>query len=382
MSTIEEILKSKSEQIKNDLQEKGVDITNNNYTLSKEFIKLKNQFTQVSNFTKYRNDWIFEKYQISQERLKNIYGPYAMGIEYNLIQKESICTKAFYDYLEINCINNGTNSTTIDVKQYFERNKDGKNADNRNGIIRKLFLWGLDISKFNNQLDKLKLFYLLFMFENNSNQKIKAFSFLDNPTLENVDVKDDTHKTKNGELLSKLKYEVAKQLTPDFIEFANKTLATIMLEWDDIFNFQRIKHKSQTTEKEITAIKNNIVSISPLNTYESKFSHSLLETFYIKIIQHELLGREKDIIKIQENILCNSSSLYNNISNVFTDKPIMKDQAQTFLNVNKDIIIKTIFDGSDLTKNSNNKYDNAVSNIDFLISFIDLSTNCPGQAIL
>jgi hypothetical protein len=101
------------------------------------------------------------------------------------------------------------NRTQKDVWRYFHRDEGG-DTDSKKGLIKRLEKLGFYLDDFKDDQDKVKLLFLLYCFEVENN--VQLVPFLSNPSIENVDDSFVGLETKNGELMSYLKRNIAKEL--------------------------------------------------------------------------------------------------------------------------------------------------------------------------
>lgn len=342
------------------LEKVGVDLSNNNYYRHPEFINIDLGMAIGLGMSV---DWAIEYYLIGQERLEKIYGCYDLRIHRELTNKElqqiswqTILADELQDYF----------SDSKDVYQYFNR-KD-------KGLIARLKNLGIDIDAFTNQSEKIRLLYFLCIFEKKHN--IKITPFLSNPTLENVDnrcmgfIIRDAYITRNGDLIRELKNSIARGISSDFIKKTKNVICTIARQWEDEICKISGLLDSKTNIYELNRINNNIERlIKILNTNDKKhglYAHSLLETVYLKLSQHENIGRENDIIDVQNSTREAFSDLPNVTSNRYLPlihDVIKKEDIDLFIKNNRSYLARLVYDKDVISSNEYKKFDTAVTQI-------------------
>lgn len=352
-------------QLQRELEKVGVDLSNNNYYRHPEFIKKSQDYIIGLGMSA---DWAIEYYLIGQERLEKIYGCYDLRIHRELTNKElqqiswqTILANELQDYF----------SDSKDVYQYFNR-KD-------KGLIARLKSLGIDIDAFTNQSEKIRLLYFLCIFEKKHN--IKITPFLNNPTLENVDNRLVGDITKNGYLMEEFKNSIAMGISSDFIKKTKNVICTIALQWEnEISKIIQISglSDSKTNIYELNRINNNIERlIKILNTNDKKYglyAHSLLETVYLKLSQHENIGRENDIIDVQNS----TREAFSDLPNVTSDRylslihdVIKKEDVYLFIKNNRSYLARLVYNKDIISSNEYKKFDTAAIKISSFLEILD-----------
>lgn len=282
------------------LQKQGVDINSDNYHEHPKFQKLADGYIYGLGM---HTDWALEKYVVGQKRLEQIFGCYSLKVTRALTSEESkniVWYKSLADkYKELS-------RTSKDIYHYFNRNKDGRYGDKRKGLIGRLKDWGLDVDAFSDKSEYVRLLYFLYCFE--VENKIQLFPFLNHPTLENVDNSLVGDRTKNGYLIAELKKEVEQGISAKFITRVKKQTSSIALTWqNDIEALFMLVGYSGTDSNLNRLQRADAIFCDEINVFRldcskcGKYRHSLLETFYLKLVQHELIGRVADIIDVAQD---------------------------------------------------------------------------------
>lgn len=163
-------------------------------------------------------------------------------------------------------------------------------------------LLGFDVDAFPDDSNKIRLLYHLFFFEHDNN--LKLVSFLGNPTLENADNSFGGGVTRNGMLLRKLKMPIYPRLKKDYVQWVTAGLILITAHWQEQIKKIRIY-------VDMANIDNRIEDLERIDAWlegymenidfdkNGEYKDNILETFFLKLCQHEYLGNEYDIISIR-----------------------------------------------------------------------------------
>ena len=277
-----------------ELEKKGLDITKDDYNQKSAFKELEHEFVMEEGVLISKAWWI-EKNIVGQDRLKKIYGKYTLGITHSfsaLELNDSIWIRDLVDTLD------NDEWDEFEIERYFYRKEeDGC------GLVCRLQKLGIDLQRFPNDGEKVKLLFFLCCFE--KQRRIKMIPFLSNPTLENVDNGIIGGITRNGALISEIKINIQKEITNRYIKDSKEKLKNISYQWQNII--ERVLYKLDLdvggwNEKDLERIDLQLQFVQSmfLSNKIIQYKDTLLETFYLKILQHENLGRENDIIDIQE----------------------------------------------------------------------------------
>lgn len=358
-----------------ELKENGVDLIHDDYYKHPEFIKLRQKYIIGLGISV---DWMIEKYVVGQDRLEKIYGCYDLRIERELTENEcqrSTWFSSLSDLFPTLC------RSGYDIYQYFYRNKDGQNIDERKGLVGRLRDWGLDIDQFDNKSEKIRLLFYLYCFEVNHN--VKLASFLKNPTLENVDNSLVGDITRNGELMAELKNTISKAISTDFIQHAKKTISYIPLQWQtQMAKIHMIASNSpkKIFTRELVRIDAYLDLMLKQSSISNKkggiYRHSLLETFYLKLLQHENLGRENDIIDVANATEHHYAASIDNIEryNSMLNKTVKKDDVRKFIETNRSNLAHLVFNKDKISSNEYAKFDTAAEKVPDFLDMLDENT--------
>ncbi len=361
------------------LKELGIDIEKDEYYKHPKFIELKKGY--ISEFKHFVTEaWWIEKNIVGQERLKKIYGIYAFGIEAELDEKElqdiALYTALADKYPE-KCRNEA------DVRKYFNRNEHSEKNGDKLGLIARLKEWGFDIEAFpESKRERIKLLYFLYCVENENRMLLSQF--LKNPTLENVDNGFIGHVTKNGDIMSEIKRTIAREINPEYIYMLNGTMLTIAQEWET--QIQRVmlavdfcdnKTKLQDLERmnEYVNIVANMVCQHPDKC--GYYEDTLLETFLLKLSQHEYIGIENDILDIAEIAtdipeVTISYRPQRYIELAF--ETVAKDAVKLYIKENRRELAQLVFEKDKITGSDYQKFDTAAAKAEYCIDIFHANT--------
>ena len=352
-----------------DLSDFKIDITKDDYDEQHNgaFHKLDKIFV-VEDRKSITESWFVEKYIVGQVRLETKYGCYAMGIDRKLTSEE-LKLESLYDDLNIRFEDS-------DAERNIGRN------DDKPGLIQRLKTKiNFDIYDFpNEQRSRLKLLHLLYVFERENN--VELIVFLTKPSLENVDNIMAADYTKNGYLMSKLKRNLVKEIDSDFVFELNQTIVRVVTEWEGqlqkvMFNLDTLltRESGEDLIRSHNLIMNLIEGIEDVKKY-GVYKHSLLETFYLKLAEHESLGREFDIMDITNQTkdfgleLPEDLSLYHKLAG----EKVYKKDLDLFLTDNRKELAKLIFERQNVDSNQYKKYDFAASKIQLYLDMLNENT--------
>lgn len=296
--------------IQKELDELGVDLSDENYYQNDQFKNLEKEY--ILDGIRIPKAWWIEKNMIGQERLKRIYGIYALGVEHEFSEEELKSSVWMDDlvrkYNEAKTSKGGGGRTIKDVQQYFYR-KDkakgkGENVREELGLVERLRKLGFDIDKFKGpkvKEEQVKLLYFLFGFE--YEYKVKIWSFLSQPSFENIDNSIVGDGTRNGDLMAYLKNSIMRGIDENYIAELKDALDLIIDRWEAQIYYVISVSNAAPDEELLDDIYADLQWVLGLVVEEGRtiiYEDSLLETFYLKLSLHEMIGREIELINISE----------------------------------------------------------------------------------
>lgn len=372
--------------IKRELEELGIDISNDEYYKDKKFKMLEKEY--VSEGILIPKSWWIEKNLVGQERLKKIYGIYAMGVEHeyaeeelkNTVWMEELASR--YSDAKIES-KEEFSRTKKDIEQYFFRKKTEK-SDGA-GLVERLRNVGIDVQKFNYpeaKIEKIKLFYLLYCFE--FDNKVKICPFLGNPTLENVDNIIVGGKDRNGELMAHLKNNLLKEIDPDYVKEVKDIIYNIASRCEELM----IRVRYIDSVDALDCINVNLKWILSIIEDPLPYEDTLLETFYLKLSLHEMFGREKDLVDVsykysveekepEEYRVRKFEELPENgrIAIDWGNGPGQYETVYRYVKEHRRVLTQCIFGREDVHSNDYKKFDRAVEGIENFLNFLKDNTS-------
>lgn len=363
---------SKEEMIalaKADLEINKIDISSDDYDIQndKAFRKLDTIF--VSEDGKVISEsWFVEKYMIGQERIESKYGCYLMGLDRKLTEEE-LEWDYLYKQLDIRYPDS-------DAKRNITR------TDKKGLLIRIKETLGFDLNDFpNEQQARMKLLYLLYCFEREFG--VEFSSYFNNPTLENTDDLIVNVKTKNGHLMEYLKRQIVRELDTPFILTVNSLCCKMIEDWENqlrelMFKLDTIM--TRNTKDELVSECNLALELfEPVEhiTEHGKYKHSLLETVYLKLWQHENLGRENDILDVTQRTQEFLSNLPNNLTKYqkLAGKTIYKKDLKKYVYDNRKTLAQLVFESDTITSNQYKKFDIASDKVELYLEMLNDNTS-------
>lgn len=359
-----------------ELKEKKINISEDDYNENPAFKSLNEEFVMVDGITLTKAWWV-EKYIVGQERLRKIYGKYELGIKYEFLEnelKESVWFHELADKYPEVC------HTEADIYRYFYRNEKSNDGTERMGLIERLKKLGYDIQKFSECSERVKLLYFLYCFEHE--KRMELVPFLGKPTLENVDNSLVGDMTRNGALMKEIKRSVAKEIDAQYIVELNRSIVKIGKRWQG--NIEKALSMLDASEngnyiKELERIEQQLsIMLMRIEDKQSvKYRDSALETFYLKLVQHESLGRELDIIEALEYAMkdldCNLAyrpSAYKDLASSFVKENEEGTAILKYIAENRKELAQFVFGEDEISSNMLKKFDLAVGKIKYYFDML------------
>ncbi|MGX8797705.1 hypothetical protein ACR6HW_16835 [Fusibacter sp. JL298sf-3] len=295
-----------SEYILEELKEAGVDINDENFIFSDKYQKFKSMYILMPIEIDATVDYYVEKYILSQEQVNTMKsGLFDINTKRELSKEELKISRLYKELSDEEDKRNeldeskNQHSTNID----FEQKIKGANSGIQTKLKKKV---GFDLEDFAlEKYEQLKILKLLYNFE--KVEKLNITKMLENPSLENVSNRIIGVESTNGDITERLKNEVMKELTPDFIGLAKQVIVDIVKEWEvEMQNITSLFliEKSSKSENGLEKIKLSLDDILELipDKQSITYKHSLFESFYLLILTHENISRQLDLLKIHEYI--------------------------------------------------------------------------------
>ena len=371
-----------NEYMRDRMKELGIDLSSDGYINAPKFKELFKSFV-TEDMVSVTEAWWVEKNFVGQERLEKIYSPYAFGIERKLSKEElqdSVWQTVLADkYPE-------KSRTQKDIWKYFYRNEGG-DTDSKKGLIKRLEKLGFYLDDFKDDQDKVKLLFLLYCFEVENN--VQLVPFLSNPSIENVDDGFVGLETKNGELMSYLKRNIAKELPNSYVALVRDWLVTIGLQWEKQLQKITIRIDYSLDGGYLSELKRMARQMKTgvkmmLEMPRAEYEAPLLETAYLKLSQHEDIGLEMDIIDVNlENQEIEGAVKYHPEEfELLAYKPINKNDVATYLKESKEEIINLVYEKDDITAYEKTRYDVIVDKFAMYLDMLNLNTKLANAEIV
>lgn len=322
----------------------------------------------------YSEAWFVEQYFLTREQYIKVNSCYAMGtgrkLDFVEMNMEAMCEALSINSLE--CYE----MDIEDIKRDITR-KDKKGL-----IIRVNELFGFDIESFDDKNEEYKLLFLFRRFEGKYGSKTLG-EFLRKPSLENVDNTCAGVETVNGEMMLFLKYELEKELPPDFIFEAKSVMAAIAEGWEKQIRVIRSEldrnlylDNSEEIERTYRAVGGYAQFYNKTTYCHGRIKHSLLETVYIKLIEHEMLGLEYDIIDVGQSL--QDLQYYNTDDQDFykklAEKKVRIDCVDDFLEKYYYDMIRWVLKKDKTTSNEKDRYERAAVKVKHFVKMFQENT--------
>ncbi len=377
--------------IEGELDKLRIDISSNEYYKNEKFKQLEKEY--VFNGINIPKSWWIEKNLIGQERLKEIYGIYAMGIEHEYSEKELKRTEWMkeladrYEYETKIKTKEEFGRTIKDIEQYMFRKKTGESDGT--GLVERLKSLGFDIEKFDHpksEIEKIKLLYFLYCFE--FDNKVKIYPFLSNPTLENVDNMIVEDETRNGELMACLKNNLLKEIDWNYIKEVKDRIYDIATQWEKLIFYVRSLELWGVSKDYLETINSDLKwLISDIEESPVVYEDSLLETFYLKLSLHEMVGRESDLLNVSDKYsveviepggyrLKKFRELWaETISINWKERLEQYETVFCYIEEHRRLLAQCVLGKEDIDSNDYKKFNRAVKGISYFLNFLKDNTN-------
>lgn len=350
---------------KDRLMKLGIDIYKNDYMIQKDcaFKIFERELIADSNGLVISADWFIEKYIVKEERLEKIYSPYDMRVTRQLTLSEMNQEK-FFDAI-------AARYHDADVKRNIKRNGD------KGGLLQRLSEVGFDLSEFaSEETEKYRLLFLIYCFERDTGCTITEY--FSKPTSENREDVQFYVKNRNGELTHYLKSNIEKQIpTEGLIPYGfvfNQVIDGWRHQFSKLYRMVEEFHEKNTQDDlgmsnhfaDFMFLEDSLVEEEKQGPYRDK----ILNSFYLKILEFESIGIEKDLRDI-EGWELDADHVDNEASYLkqYDADMVTRLSIQSYFENNMDVFIKYIYDGEGPDKNSKKRYRRLIA---LLPSFIDI----------
>ncbi|KPI52987.1 hypothetical protein KW95_04345 [Clostridioides difficile] len=348
---------------KEDLLKMGLDIEDENIFQSEKYKKLRYIYVVSPVKIPVSVDYYIEKYLLSKEQINNIRkGKFDINSDKEIKLSFSELNREL------------SNEKITSEEENFENIK--KKMDILIKNLRKYLDY--DIKKFKNEKYQiLKLIKLIYNI--NSKNKKRLYYMLKNPSLEWGHNKFHNQKTEYGEIIAFLKNESMKEIDDiNFIKKAELTIFSIYNEFGKIINeFLEDCLEGEVYEYKLQYINNVLKSIIdelPNEDLHSCYEHSVFETFYLKLLQYEIIGEIKDsisIAKFNHQKKEKASEIYVYKYKKILHEKVKIDNVSYFIKENIDRVSELFYMKSNVSKEEK-KYLTSDTTIKYINNFIDI----------
>jgi hypothetical protein len=371
-------------RVQQDLYNLHIDINDDNYRKMDNFIKLKDiLIMDTENRFIYSEAWFVEKYIVGQERYEKIYGCYEMGVERSLNELElnldQMC-RALTIY-SVECCE-------MDQKDIYRNiTRNGK----KTGLIQRLKeQLDFDINDFDDDQEKLKLLYLCYRFERRFGNKTLT-AFLKKPSLENVDNSYTEIQNVNGEMMAFLKRSLEREVAVKFVVVAKEMVDKVARGWEkqiiDLrqqLDYDLFTDNKQEIERAYKMVGGYEQFYNKKTYLHGRYKHSLLETFYLKLLEHENIGREYDVIAVSNSVL--DVDFVENDTVEFYDRlaaiEINISEVDTYLKEHRLEMVSYVFSKEKTTSNEKDRYDRVAPKVKYFIKMLIDNTKYKGIEVV
>jgi len=310
-----------------------------------------------------RGAWNLEKELVGEKRIKEIYGIYGMGIENNLPKnalEHKVWTTALADkfpYLE---------RSNLDIERIIYRDELGSG---KRGLISRMKSLGVDMSQFQEDSKWVKLVFFLYCFEEENN--INLASLFKKPTLENADNIIVGDNTRNGEYIHRIRYNLMKEIDDIYIDAVGETIDVLGVHTNMV-----VKGLMQMDYNEMQEKYNCLKEMRDKSAYmlqnDNGYKDDVMETFYLKIEQHQMIGRQQDMLDIIRKYKnkqypdCHEKEEYMRLRNMV----IEKDELAIYLKEYRKEFAKLVFNKDKVSSNELKKYDRMLEQVEKYVEIL------------
>lgn len=335
--------------LKECLLKRGINIDDKNLFNNPKYKELKSEYINCPVEMFVTVDYYIEKYLLSQEQINKMkQGYFDINVDKKLqlerITASDLYEEIFYEDILGKSQKEADKCNMERIRQKVEGTKSGLKLK-----LKKSF--NFDFNKFEGQeYEKLKLIKLLYrVHEKNS----RLYDVLGNPSLEGVDNTVLNYESVYGNIIALLKNEVMKEVDKEFIRNGKYTIYNVCKDWEIVIQSVYLKlfdldKKLLTDELDrIDKFMSYLLYRLPdIKEVKVPYKHSLFETFYLKLLQYENLGRQKDLHKINSynpKIDVKISDVYMKEYQKILETEVEVNRIEEYINVNIDKIVELVY---------------------------------------
>lgn len=370
-----------------ELEEYGVDFSKDDYIYNPKVDEYRTEQYVSAGMAHLSAVYLIEEAFVGQERLEKLYGPYDFSVTRDLTEEE-MKQPAWHGFIADAVCQRGGTMVTKDIYQYYKRktSTDGNKTSGKPGLIERLKSLGFDVDAFPDDSNKIRLLYRLFFFEYDND--LKLVPFLGNPTLENVDNSFGGGSTRNGILLRKLKMPIYPKLERDFVQQVADGLISIMAHWQEqikkirvYVDMANIDNRMEDLDRIDSWLKGYMENID--FDKNGEYKDNILETFFLKLCQHEYLGNEYDIISVRNRrngtIALPKYRPDECIRMAYRVIPKDMGHIKSYIIDNIDEIACFVYDREDVCENEKKEIISKIDNLKAFISILNENTQVRGS---
>jgi len=385
------------------LQRNGVHICDCDYKNSKNFTIIKNTKIFSDNYGSMPLEEFIERYILTKNEVLDTYKSiYDLGNPYELHADECDDTKLASEIIRLS--ESDDDKADIHKWQKSKDNQDivaireAKKAEQESAEeLAKLFsrpggyrerlkkFLNLDFNLFDNKTlknkhENAKILFFFYMLEKKYFPQTNVIKLLSNPSMENIDNYDLGMETYNGDIIRFIKNSLEKEMSLVIRKKIKDTMQSIVSEWNkflvDIFlktdYMARFGYEYNFEKKIALFFLQPIPENFIIKNKVAKYSHSPIETLYLKVLQHEYLGQITDIFKVNLNQIeldCNKRLKFLKEMKELAEHPIDINYVEKYIVDNIAVIAKYVYLKSTTNRDQRNRILNSKEKVRRWIDF-------------
>ncbi|UXJ69484.1 hypothetical protein [Lysinibacillus fusiformis] len=342
--------------IDNDLKEQirnlGLNPNDPSFLQNPIYSKIKNKRFIMGKLGAVTYDYYIKKNWFKNEIIKQNQGRFDIGASKT---SESVSLTLLIDEICQEALDSNENDEALYNPDNVRRKLVGNPSGIRNKLKNKI---AFDLNNYKDQeFEKLKLLKLLYSIEKNKKNKINITSLLSYLSLENVEKEIIGDYSVHGEIITELLSEIRIDLDESFHKIAFDTIWLIVTQWNEkllqVSKISRMPYDKSVRIHELERIKQYMVNLKNRLPDPKMISESnVMEAFYLRIMQLQLLCRTEDINRITRFILesAHTKELLNNKQGYNSDFTIqIIDELGPFIEQHKQKLAKIVYQKNTIT---------------------------------
>ncbi len=237
--------------------------------------------------------------------------------------------------------------------------------------------------------DRYKAMYLFYTIQKELGIEVRAL--LKRPTLENMDHRFIGRQSNNGDIVARIKDELAKEVKDSFRRDIVDTIIRVVDEWKVIIQmlYQHLNVDSHEDNADnLTRILNETNQMVDFYKNEKRIlereeTYSLLERMYFEISCFENIGLERDLIEVNQTLYKGNEQIEEVLERITSDE--LNDLLDDYkLYVEENLyygIGSKIYGTSKLTSNQRRKLSDSVEYVYDVYDYIIEKTYLPRELI-